>query len=336
MHNHKELTKTVDEKETTHITFSSNNKNKDENKDENKNKSENKKEDKKEKENDNGKKKRKRSKKKQWTEGKANTWIYVEGLPLTLTEDDIMEYFSKFGIINLEADKTPKIKLYYDENNKFKGSASICYLREASVELCIQLCDKMPYDYEHKDNILSISQAVFQMKNDKEYVPKQKTQYRKQAKVTRMELEQALSWNEEGLEDKGLKIVVLYNVFKPEDFKSIFIILLIIDKNFSNKLEKWVNDECGKFGHIDKITVFEKNVDGVIIVKFASSVSAEKCITFMKGKKFNGNIIISEFWDGVTNFQVKDDSEEEERLNKFGDKIEDDSTNSEWSNSDTD
>lgn len=56
----------------------------------------------------------------------------------------------------------------------------------------------------------------------------------------------------------------------------------------------------------------------------------------MKGKKFNGNIITSEFWDGVTNFQVKDDSEEEERLNKFGDKIEDDSTNSEWSNSDTD
>lgn len=40
-------------------------------------------------------------------------------------------------------------------------------------------------------------------------------------------------------------------------------------------MEKFIKEKCGKYGDIIKITVFEKNPMGVVIVKFAKSIAAE-------------------------------------------------------------
>lgn len=50
----------------------------------------------------------------------------MESLPLDATVTEIYDEFSKYGVIaeNAEENK-PRIKLYYDDEGKFKGSAII-------------------------------------------------------------------------------------------------------------------------------------------------------------------------------------------------------------------
>lgn len=61
--------------------------------------------------------KRKRKKKSKasnrWRRSKQKTWIYVNGLPLDTTIQEVAEYFSKCGVIQKDlTDEQPRIKLY--------------------------------------------------------------------------------------------------------------------------------------------------------------------------------------------------------------------------------
>lgn len=72
-----------------------------------------------------------------------NTAIYVSGLPVDTTIDELVAHFSKCGIIMDEIlTGKPRIKLYYDEEGKMKGDALIVYLREESVTLALNILDE--------------------------------------------------------------------------------------------------------------------------------------------------------------------------------------------------
>jgi HIV Tat-specific factor 1 len=59
-------------------------------------------------------------------EERKNTAIYVTSLPLDVTEDEIYDTFSKYGVIAESADTDqPRIKLYADDKGNFKGDALI-------------------------------------------------------------------------------------------------------------------------------------------------------------------------------------------------------------------
>ncbi len=47
-----------------------------------------------------------------WFELKKNTSVYVTGLPLDVTEEEVEQEFSKCGIIKEGPDGKPRIKLY--------------------------------------------------------------------------------------------------------------------------------------------------------------------------------------------------------------------------------
>lgn len=53
------------------------------------------------------------------------------------------------------------------------------------------------------------------------------------------------------------------------------MLILTLDSRFASFMEKFIKEKCGKYGDIIKITVFEKNPMGVVIVKFAKSIAAE-------------------------------------------------------------
>ena len=73
---------------------------------------------------DAAKKKRKRTKKKKdvgWTQPKENPWVYVQGFPPDITEDEIAEHFRKCGILKSDfVTKKPKIKLYRGDDGLCK------------------------------------------------------------------------------------------------------------------------------------------------------------------------------------------------------------------------
>ncbi|KAK3392979.1 hypothetical protein B0H63DRAFT_457028 [Podospora didyma] len=80
---------------------------------------------------------------------KQNTAVYVTGLPEDVTVDEVAEVFSrKAGVIAEEIDKGgPRIKLYHDEDGKFKGDALIVFFKPPSVDLAITLLDDTDFRY---------------------------------------------------------------------------------------------------------------------------------------------------------------------------------------------
>lgn len=73
---------------------------------------------------------------------RKNTAVYVTSLPTDITLDEVNRVFSRCGVIAEEIDRgKPRIKLYTDEEGKFKGDALIVYFRAESVDLAIQMLD---------------------------------------------------------------------------------------------------------------------------------------------------------------------------------------------------
>ena len=73
---------------------------------------------------------------------RVNTAVYVTSIPLDSDKDEIKHVFSKCGVIAEEIDSgQSRIKMYEDDNGKFKGDALVVYFRPESVNLAIQMLD---------------------------------------------------------------------------------------------------------------------------------------------------------------------------------------------------
>mmetsp|Transcript_3082 Transcript_3082/g.4757 ORF Transcript_3082/g.4757 Transcript_3082/m.4757 type:complete len:658 (-) Transcript_3082:67-2040(-) len=130
-----------------------------------------------------GTKNKRKRKKPKFSAKSARNWIYVTGLPLDTTEEELAQYFSKVGIIDIDPEcLKPKIKLYRHKMTttttirttdtingngddgklllgKLKGDASICYARPESVELALQILDENLF---RDGAILSVQRAKFE------------------------------------------------------------------------------------------------------------------------------------------------------------------------------
>ncbi len=281
----------------------------------------------------------------------AKCWVYVTGLPHDTDEDEVAIFFSKVGILDLDPEsQKPKVKLYrYTKDHvngdkdklssafkpgSAKGDASICYARAESVDLAIQLLDDAPfrtvdrsgkYIQNEKVNRISVQRAKFEQHGNTYHRQKHAVSNAKR-KVARVAILQAVGWDDGengritgGL--KGLCIVVLKHMFDASK-------LLQMDEEKENQVLKAVETnlriECEKWGDVEKITIFSRNPQGVVIVKFKQPTAASKAIEYYNGKEGvkEGPKIEATFWDGVTDFTVrnqeKDKKEMDDRLDAFG------------------
>jgi RNA recognition motif-containing protein len=275
--------------------------------------------------------KRKRNKSK-FTAKNSRNWIYVTGLPRDTNEEEVALYFSKVGILDLDPEtQRPKVKLYRDTNpsggGALKGDASICYARPESVELALQILDENLF---RDDAILSVQRAKFEQHGtfgDNGKPGGRRVISEAKRKVARLAALQAVGWDEGengriagGL--KGLRIVVLMNMFDPAEFQND------VNDEKLQSLEKEVHAECDGIGVVEKITVFSKHPAGVMIVKFTQPNAASDAVTQLNGKvRSDGRKVEASYWDGVTDYTCRDiDREEkdtEKRLDEFGDWLED-------------
>ncbi|ETN22172.1 hypothetical protein PPTG_02190 [Phytophthora nicotianae INRA-310] len=264
-------------------------------------------------------KKRKKKKKKKndkWKKSKKNTWVYVNGLPLDVTVQEVHDHFAKCGVIQPDiATGKPRIKLYQNkESDGLNGDGSVCYMKEASVELAVQLLDKSQI---RPDWPIDVSPAVFQQKEG-DFVKRKKLKIDSRARIKMFEKEKALSWNEgEVNEPAGLRIVVIKHMFTPAEIE---------DEAYETELQEDIHGECSKIGEVTKITLFAKHVDGVVVIKFASSGSAARCVEIMNGRFFAGRKLECGFWDGTDYTHHESKNEEKERAEKFQEWLEEGSS----------
>lgn len=65
----------------------------------------------------------------------------MTGLPLDTELDEIVQCFSKFGVLEEDDDGEPKVKMYAREDGLFSGEALVVYFKEDSVPLALTILD---------------------------------------------------------------------------------------------------------------------------------------------------------------------------------------------------
>ena len=269
---------------------------------------------------------RKRKKKGKFSAKNAKCWVYVTGLPYDTDEDELAKYFGRVGVLDLDPEtQHPKIKLYRRRKGdstgpegSLKGDASICYARAESVDLALQFLDDSFLRPDSKEK-LSVQRAKFEQHGDK-FEDRGRISNAKR-KVAKLAALQAVGWDE-GENGritggkKGLCIIVLKGMFDLVELKNEG------EDKVLSALEQEIRKECEPLGDVEKITAFSKNPEGVIVIKFSQPTAASDAIAKYHGTMRRGRRIDGSFWDGVTDYTVRDEEketkEETKRLDDFG------------------
>ncbi|XP_012136068.1 RRM1_TatSF1_like and RRM2_TatSF1_like domain-containing protein barc isoform X2 [Megachile rotundata] len=223
-----------------------------------------------------------------------NTAIYVSGLPLDITLDELTELFNKCGLIARDEKGKDKIKLYRDSNGQPKGDALCIYIKVESVDLALKILDKS----QIRGKTLSVQRAKFQMKGDA-YDPALKPKRKKKDKERQKKIHEKLfDWRPErplGEPAKHERVVIIKNLFSPEDFDKEVALLL--------EYQQDIRSECLKCGDVRKVIIYDRHPEGVAQVIFREPAEAQACVQLLNGRWFSQRKISAEIWDGKTKYK---------------------------------
>ncbi|UPR04882.1 splicing factor U2AF-associated protein [Chloropicon primus] len=255
-----------------------------------------------------------------WFSMSNNTSVYVKGLPDNTTEEEMEEFFKKCGVIKLDENGKPKIKIYTDgETGEPKGDGLVTYLKAPSVELACQILDGA--QFRPGSDALSVAAAKFEMKGEA-YVKKKRTatDAKRIKRMKEKQEQKALDWS--GFDDpehksKDVTAIMKY-LFDPKEVERGEQ----SEETFFRELEQDIREECAtKCGEVKKVKIYRYNPQGVVSVCFKLPQAAAKCVSIMHGRWFGGKQIEADLFDGHTNYFVKkmEETEEEQqrRLDRF-------------------
>ena len=110
-----------------------------------------------------------------------NTAVYVTSIPLDADFEEIRDTFSKCGVIAEEIDSgRERVKMYLDDNGKFKGEALVVYFRPESVNLAVQMLDDTDFrlGVTGPHGPMKVQPADFSYKSQREAPPQASTRDR--------------------------------------------------------------------------------------------------------------------------------------------------------------
>ena len=210
-----------------------------------------------------------------------NTAVYLQHLPLDATIEEVSSAFSKAGLILLDADGQPKIKLYTDSSKgERNGEGLVVYYKEESVDLAVNLLDDSPLRLGDKES-MKVSKADWAHKTTQEAgdgskvdapparrkaktdAIKQKMQ-RRAEKLQREAADYDPSYDEQDSpivatastsKSAGGRVAVLAHVFTLDEIKEDASLLL--------DLKEEVRDECENIGRVSNVVLYDVSVSRI-------------------------------------------------------------------------
>ncbi|WRT68944.1 uncharacterized protein IL334_005926 [Kwoniella shivajii] len=284
------------------------------------------------------------------------TAVWVTNLPPNTTVDLLASVFTKAGVLLIDDEGNPRIKLYHDDEGKFKGEALIMYFKEGSVDLAITLLDDTELElgsgygnikvkvaeYSDRDKEKDKSEAKKEDKKDsaehaysrgekKKLTAEEKHKMTKRIKT----MQNKIAWHsDDDSDDPGAplegapkpfsnrfnRVVVLKGMFTLDD--------LAKDPGLLLELKEEVRDEAETLGKVTSVVLYDKEEDGVMTIKFKDPIAAQACVTKMNNRYFDGRVIYAGIYTGKERFRKsggitsfgddeQTEKEERERLDNF-------------------
>ncbi|EEH17922.2 hypothetical protein PABG_00485 [Paracoccidioides brasiliensis Pb03] len=269
---------------------------------------------------------------------RVNTAVYVTSIPLDASMDEVNDVFSKCGVIAEEIDRRkPRIKMYTDDEGKFKGDALVVYFRPESVNLAIQMLDDTDFRFGETgpEGKMKVQAADFSFKAQKEAPVKQNMSEKRKIMMKTQRLNSKLAdWDDDEpstvptSSSRWDKVVILKHMFTLQELEEDPAAILDIKED--------IRQECSKLGDVTNVVLYDREEEGVASVRFSDAESANTCVQKMDGRFFSGTRVVAYIADGSERFrkssaknpaalaavdaeEAEDASEEEaERLDKFG------------------
>ncbi|KAF7315707.1 RRM domain-containing protein [Mycena indigotica] len=271
------------------------------------------------------------------TERKSkNTAVYVTGLPVDADLEEIVDRFSKCGVLEEDDDGEPKVKMYAQDDGSFSGEALVVYFKEDSVFLAERMLDDAELRIGDPSTVMRVAKADFTHKTTggngqggeskpRKTVDKKKTSRR----IVKMQKHAKLAeWDEEdgfgpSLDDdelaaaaaaKNSRVVVLKHMFTLKALEEDASLLL--------DLKEDVREECSTLGEVTNVVLYDKEPDGIMTVKFRDPLGAQACVVKMNGRFFDGLRVEASLYSGKQRFKRsgagdEGDGDERERLDSF-------------------
>ncbi|PIA18198.1 hypothetical protein COEREDRAFT_80102 [Coemansia reversa NRRL 1564] len=229
-----------------------------------------------------------------------NTVVYVSGLPLDTTAEEVAEYFSQCGALMPDiVTNKPRIKLYCDDKGGLKGDALVTYFKAPSVQLAVDILDDSQFRANSPARI-NVEQAEFKDKPERKDEKDAAKKPRIDPKLVQRrlnQLERKLDWFEGTGEiaDRHKRTVVLKHMFTLEELQADVTLLLDLSED--------VRSECEKLGKVTSVKVYDQSDEGVIAVKFKDELAARACVKMMNGRFFGGRQVEAAIYDGHTRYK---------------------------------
>ncbi|KAH9485373.1 Splicing factor U2AF-associated protein 2 [Psilocybe cubensis] len=268
------------------------------------------------------------------TERKSkNTAVYVTGLPPDTEQDEIVEVFSKCGVIEEDEDGEPKVKMYAREDGSFSGEALVVYFKEDSVTLALTILDDSELRLGQPHTVIKVTKADFAHKTaapGQEHKPRKTVDKKKITKRLGKMQRKIDEWGDDDgfgpmpdpVEDTATsaksRVVVLKHMFSPKDIEEDASLLL--------DLKEDVREECSSLGEVTNVVLYDLEKEGIMTVKFRDPIAAQACVLKMDGRYFDKRRIEASLFSGRQRFKrsgagedLGGDSEEAEkkRLDDF-------------------
>ncbi|ORY66357.1 uncharacterized protein BCR38DRAFT_429988 [Pseudomassariella vexata] len=280
---------------------------------------------------------------------RQNTAVYVTGLPLDVTVDEVHDAFSrKCGVIAEEIDSgRPRIKLYTDDNGQFKGDALVVFFKPQSVDMAIMLLDDTDFRYSASGlasgrmRVQAADSSYKKTHYEKEGEgeaggaaggdgnvatadihnpitgagkPKDKTREQDKKKIIKrtQKLDAKLAdWDDD--DPYGGQLETAARRDKMVILRHMFTLKeLEEDPAALLEIKEDIREECETIGPVTNVVLYDLEEDGVVSVKFKTPDDAEKCVEKMDGRAFDGRIVRATVANGRERYKKSGKKQDED------------------------